>query len=299
MPLWRPAGRARERILAYGSTGVGKTFAAASVVAKALGPDDRVYVLDADNTWDRTLETDGAGLGLAKAEDLYAVKRGKVTAWENDDTYTEEGGQFVVYHSEGWAQHESAITQIMSRVRPDDWVVIDSATWLWDDILPWYIEQVHGEELPEFLMQHRIDQVKAGKTDAKSGATQGQDATVIEWNFINPRWNKHFAKPITNARCHVWVTAESKPIRTDGRVDPQVRQLYEKVGYVPSSQKRIGHQMQTVLLLTVSKTGQYKVTTVKDRGRTMLDDEEWDDMFAVYLRKTAGWKPARPQKGDE
>lgn len=296
MPVWRPPGRSRERILAYGPTGVGKTHAAATVIAKALGPDDAAFIIDADNTWSRCLETVGPDLGLKIRAEVFFERRGKVlVAVENTD-YAVEDGNIVIYHTEGWEEHEAALKAALGAADRDDWVVVDSVTWLWDDILPWYIEKVHGEELPQFLMEARINQVKNGRAGAASGATV-QEEFVIEWQFVNPRWNKSIAGPLANAKCHVWVTAEAKPMRTDGRVDQQVRQLYENVGWVPATQKRMGHQVQTVIFFSVNKKGEYHFTIVKDRGREKVKDQPWDDMFVEYIRKIAGWKPARPNKG--
>ena len=286
--LWRPQGRSRERVLAYGSTGVGKTYAALTIINKALGDEDVAYIVDADNTWSRTLETDGEELGVKVREEWFWVGSGKTGRWERDATWENEDGNVILYHTDGWEQHADALGRCLSSARADDWLVVDSMTWLWDSVLPWYIARTHGTELPDFLIEHRVRQVAE-----KAKETQGQDAVLVEWNYINPLWNKKVATPLVNSRCHLWLTAEAKPMRTDGRVDNQVRQLYESVGMIPSSQKRLGHQMQTVLLFGVSKTGEYQVTTVKDRGREKLEKVEWDDMFSVYLRKTAKWKPTK------
>jgi hypothetical protein len=294
VPIWRPPGRSRERILAYGSTGVGKTYAAATIIVKALGPDDTAFIIDADNTWSRTLETDGQTLGLKVREEwIWDEFKNKFV---RDEEYEEADGNIVLYHSHGggYLAHEAAVGIAFDRAERDDWVIIDSMTWLWDDILPWYIKKVYGEDLPDFMIQARIEDVKAGKTSAAQGATAGQDRTVIDWNFINPRWNKHIAGRIVNAKCHVWLTAEEKPIRTDGRVDNQVRMLYEQIGFVPSSQKRLGHQQQTVLNFSVTKTGTFQVTTVKDRGRDKMVKEPWSDLFTGYLKAKGGWRPKAP-----
>lgn len=299
MPTWRPSGRSRERILAFGPAGAGKSHAFLTIIAKALGPDDTAWIIDIDNTWDRLLETTGVELGLAARAHMVAERRGSKVVWVEEDGEVDPAGQIVVYHAygQGYEAEEAAVAEVLAAAERDDWVCIDSMTWIWDDILPWYIRKVYGEELPDFMIEARIEDVKAGKRSAADGATGGQDRTVVDWNFINPRWNKHIATPIVNANCHLWLPAEAKQMRTDGRVDAQVRQLYEQVGWVPASQKRLGHQVQTVLFLSQGKNGEHRFTIVKDRGRELVKDQPWDDMFAGYLRKIAGWKPERPNKG--
>lgn len=287
---WRPQGRARERILAYGPAGAGKTYAAMQTIAKALGPGERAYIIDIDNAWGRMLETDGAELGLSVVEEYQNGVR--------DQEYEDPDGNVVLWHCRGWEASTTALRKSLEKAGRNDWIVVDSMSWLWDDVLAWYIEKTHGTELPEFLMQARMQQVRAGKTTAKEGATGGQDAVLVEWNFINPVWSKHVATPLVNAHCHIYLCSEAKEARSDGRQDKQLSQLYEQIGWLPKTQKRVGNNVQTILYLGVSKTGVYRVTTVKDRGREKLDEVEWSDMGSTYLRQTAGWKP-RKVTGDE
>ena len=283
--IWRPPGRARERVLAYGPQGAGKTYAAMQMVAKALGPGERAYVVDIDNAWGRMLETDGVEMGLAVVEEYQQGVR--------DREYEVEDGNVVLYHCRGWEASVKAIADALKRAGRNDWLVVDSMSWLWDDVLAWYIERTHGSELPEFLISARIEQVKAGKTTAAKGATGGQEATVVEWNYINPVWNKQVATPLVNAQCHVYLCSEAKEARTDGRQDKQLSVLYEQIGWLPKTQKRVGNGAQTILFFNVSKTGAYKVTTVKDRGRDKMEEVEWSDLGSTYLRQTAGWKPRK------
>lgn len=282
---WRPQGRARERILAYGPAGAGKTYAAMQTITKALGPGERAYVIDIDNAWGRMLETDGAAIGLSVVEEYQQGVR--------DQEYEDPDGNVVLFHCRGWEASIKALSKALTTATRDDWIVVDSMSWLWDDVLAWYIEKTHGEELPDFLIDARMQQIKAGKKTAATGATGGQEATVVEWNYINPVWNKQVATPLVNANCHIYLCAEAKEARTDGRQDKQLQTLYESIGWLPKTQKRVGNNVQTILFFNVSKTGVYKVTTVKDRGREALAEEEWTDMGSTYLRQTAGWKPRK------
>lgn len=288
---WRPAGRSRERILAYGPAGAGKTYGAMTMLAKALGPDDTAYIIDVDNSWDRMLEGDGEQLGLFVREEW----RGD----ERDEEYEREDGKLVLYHCRGWEQSVAALAEALNRAGRDDWIVVDSMSWLWDDILEWYVRKVHGSELPDFLMQHRLDQVKAGKITAADKATAGQDKLVIEWNFINPIWMKEIATPITNAHCHIYLCSEAKEMRTDGKVDKQLSQMFSQIGWVPKTQKKTPNIVQTVLYLTRGKLGEYTVTSVKDRSREDLVEVEWGDLGGEYLRKVAGWKPKKVERGEQ
>lgn len=256
-----------------------------TMIAKALGPGEKAYVVDIDNAWGRMIETAGEELGLSVVEEYQNGVR--------DREYEDPEGNVVLYHCRGWSASVDAIDKSLKAAGPNDWLVVDSMSWLWDDVLAWYIERTHGTDLPDFMLQARVEQVKAGKTTAAKGATGGQDAVVVEWNFINPVWNKRVATPLVNAHCHVYLCSEAKEARTDGRQDKQLTTLYEQIGWLPKTQKRVGHNTQTVLYLGQSKTGVRKVTTVKDRGRESLEEVEWSDLGSTYLRQTAGWKPRK------
>lgn len=286
MTHWRPSGRARERIMAFGGIGSGKTLGAAQIARKALGPDDTLWIVDRDNSWDRILDSDiGDELGVREE-------------WRDgtrDTTMEVEDGRIVVFHVTNWDSIVEALGSIWSRAGRDDWIVVDDMTWLWQDIQNWYYMRTFGEEMPDFLLQHRKNQLLEGKVTAKEGATQGQDAQLIEWNYLNPLWNRTIATPFVNPPCHLYVCAASKEIRTDGRVKSEVMDTYGTLGYSPSTQWRLGGQMQTVLFLDKTKKAgveKYRMTSVKDRQRELLDREEWSDMFA-YLRRVGGWRVAK------
>lgn len=277
---YHTAGRARERVMVYGGIGAGKSRGFLDIAKRALGPDDTAYIIDIDNSWDRLLDSEYAAPLTVREEWRGGVR----------DTSAEDAdGQLVVHHVRGWEQTRAAIEKVWAAANRDDWICVDDATWMWSDVQSWYYTTTWGEELPEFLLAHRVKQIAD-----KAKATQGQDAQLIEWNYINPLWVRSVAEPFVNTPCHLYVCAAAKEIRTDGRVKKEVSDLFGGVGYSPGTQWRLGGQMQTVLFLECTRTGRYKMTTIKDRERERVDSVEWDNMFGDYLRKVGGWKVARP-----
>jgi hypothetical protein len=266
MPVWQPVERARERIMAYGGEGVGKTKGALDIARRMVGTGNKMWVVDIDNTWER----------MAPRE-----------------LWADEGGPLEVMPARGWADEADALEGALSSAGRDDWVVADSSSWMWDDVLEWYVGKVFGTELPAFLIQHRKHQLEEEKK-----ATAGQDATLVEWNYINPLWHRVVTEPLTWAPCHVYVTAEAGEMRSDGRDSKQVRGMYGSIGWKPRTQKKLGFAMQTVLFMEKSATGEYKMQTVKDREdsrgpRVVWAREPWSDFFTDYLRGVAGWKAGK------
>ena len=282
----QPPGRAPERLLLYGPQDTGKTTAVAKILARALGPGQTAYILDTDNSWARVLESGNHPKLVVRAE------------WEGgawDDEYTEAGGRVVLMHPRGWPEEQWCLEYAWAAAGRGDWVVLDSATHPWEHIASWYIETVHGADLPEFLIDARMRRKEAGK--ASDG---GNSEMLVEWVYINKVWSKAFLTPYVNARCHVAVTAEAKPLRTDDKGDAKdVKDLYASVGMKPDSQRRLGANSQTVLLLEKARVAggmQWIASTVKDRERDRLWRAEWTDMGMEYLKAIAGWKMTKMEE---
>lgn len=281
--IYRPRGRAPERILLYGPQGSGKTRAACDALTKALGPGQTAYIVDTDNSYNRFLESGDWGKLTPRQE------------WEGgdwDDEWCEADGRVVLYHPRNWEDFEWCMGDAWTRAGRGDWVVVDSLTHPWADyIQTWYIERVHGSDLPEFLIEARIRQVEDSK-----GADGGSGAMLVEWTFVNKVWSKAFLTPYVNARSHVIVTAEAKTLRTDDRGDAKdIRDLYGHVGWKPDTQRRIGANSQTVVYMEPGRGKEqvWYATTVKDREREMLVREQVEEFGKMYLRGVAGWRPEK------
>ena len=83
------------------------------------------------------------------------------------------------------------------RILPGQW----RPHYPWEHIASWYIETVHGADLPEFLIDARIRRKDAGK--ASDG---GNSEMLVEWAYINKVWSKAFLTPYVNARGPAAVT---------------------------------------------------------------------------------------------
>jgi hypothetical protein len=276
--ILQPQGRRRERILAYGGEGSGKTSAAVEIALRCLLPGQTMRVLDADNTWDT----------FAESRDLKVREewRGGV----KDDTYTDAGGQLEIWHTTGWEEHARGLEMIWARTGPGDWVVVDDLTHLWDDIQAWYVETVHGRDFPQFLIDARVQQLKDNK-----GGDAGVSEMLVEWSYINKVWNDTFAKPYVNTHTHCFVMAGQKKLRTDDRGrDREAVTMYGKLGVVPATQKNVGKNSHTVVHFEHTPIDTFIMSTVvKDRERERVERVEVGRFPMTYLMKIAGWKPSR------
>lgn len=256
-------GRARERILGFGPMGSGKSTAARTI-AEFMHESDTMYVIDCDNRWDGIL-----------------------------DNHPELEDRVQVYHARDWESFMEAFKRAMRTAKRDDWIVVDSMTWPWAWIQRWYIRKTHGEEMPDFLVDHRMRQIQAGQLTRKDKADGGESAMLIEWSYLNSVWMSQVAEPIVNCPCNLFVIAEGKQIRGDGRERQDVVDLFGTFGYKPESQWRLGFQARSVVLFTKTARQEFEFdNSVKDDERE-VGKAKWDDFAMAYLVKRAGWKPRK------
>lgn len=281
----RSAGRSKERILVYGMEGVGKSLAALDIASR-IAPAT-LYVIDNDNAWDRMLEGQTIAGQTVDVRMEYRWDASGRGSWDEDDRFAKPGGNIVVFHAAGWVANTAAIAEIEAAAEPDDWCCIDSGSALWDDIQAWFTEQVFSSSMEDYFMQVRMEKARAQKDAKALGALDGW----VDWPVINAQYKGKVMKFLVTPPCHLIVTAEQADISSDDK-DKETRALYGGEMVKPRGQKRLGHNMQTVLRLGRQRNGTYVATTLKDRGgREKWDGEEVTDrgFSEWYLEETAGW----------
>lgn len=296
---WRRPVPARERVLFYGGGGVGKTFAALQMAAKMLGPDDKLYVYDYDNAVSVILSA-GAIDGLTVAEEW---RNGKCV-WSSD-----EGGNVVIMHGRKWEDLDW-MAKVQEGCTYDSVALVDSSTRLWEEVQNWYIGLMHGEDMADWLLELKRQQMHE---DGKVGeAAQGLMMDGA-WQVINKQWARAVKLPLlTDPDFHVICTAEEKVIRSvagdKGKDSEEVQGMYRHVGMKPDTQKSTGHKLATVVHLTKGKTANpvRYWTMVKDwgyesgeGGQGMPDGEAWTNMATALLKEFHGWRPKRIETNNE
>lgn len=291
-------GRSKERILLYGMEGVGKSLAALDIAARVA--PNRVFIIDNDNAWDRMLEgptLDGAEVKV-QAEYRWDQKlnggRGDFTF---DDKWCVEDGNVWVYHVQGWTANIAALASVVEEAAPDDWCCIDSGSALWDDVSDWYVDKVFGKSKADFFLQARL----AMEKDEFGGLDGWKDYSVI-----NAEYREHAMQFLITPPCHLLVTCEEAQL-SSGQIkgkdieDREAKALYGGVAYKPRGQKRIGHNMQTVVRLERKANGDYAARTVKDRGgRERYAGESVKDrgFCEWYLEEVGGWQEQTTHSGE-
>lgn len=248
--------RTRERILAFGAQGTGKSNAILTVAAKT--PTAQFHVIDNDysESYNRALDLE----------------------YQSCDN--------VIVHRtdpDNWAELRDTVADVVPQVGVDDWLVVDSMTPTWAAVQSWFISEVHGQDEDAYFMEVRKAK-QAAKKDSKSlGALEGW----MDWPVINRAYKRLYSM-LQGCKGHLYMTAEMRSISEDD--DKEVRGRFGPYGVKPDGQKRLGYFPSTVLLFTKSRAGEYALTTVKDRNRVELEAEGFENFLKDYMVKVAGWK---------
>ncbi len=240
-----------ERILVYGQPGTGKSYQFLKV-AQFAAPA-RCYVLDTDDAYPRMLETEFKGL-------------------ENVEVYP-------VFEWEDW---RSAITDVLSKINPGDWVCIDRADVMWQAAQDYYIRRIFDEEVDEFFLRARKEYERS--RDGKFVPLDGWK----DWSIVNRVYRQLWTKLIMpNMPANLYVAAAATKIEKQDEQD--VQETFSFLGVKPEGQKQLPYGMHSVLFFDRTKEG-WRVTTVKDRGRRYLDRQKLVSLPHQYLVGIAGWK---------
>jgi len=249
--------RFKERILAYGGAGTGKSSLTLNM-ARYM-PDSTFHVIDMD----------------------YSMSYERIMATEYPDVM--DRGNVVVHEIDPeWDTFADKLAEIIATGDHDtDVLTIDPATVTWEIVQAWWIDSVQGTDIADFMAELRRD-----TKDSKEYAAAL--AETMQWPAINKQYQQKFYRRYHAWRGHAILVCEAAEV---GRgADNDEKALYGHIGFKPKGQKTLPHVSSTNLFLDHPKRDVWRMTSVKDRGRTLMDKQAFDEFAIDYLVDTAGWE---------
>jgi len=284
LPLHAPDDAERERILLYGQQTTGKTYAWLGIadLSQKTKSTAHFHVIDTDRAVLRNLKGPNAEFRHLENVTIYQAR--------------------TIDHAQEAAQ------KILGNINsPDDWIVIDMLSNIWDGMSDWWISRVYDEDPVAYWAGVRQDIIKAREDpDIKGGDPRefgGQAGP--DWQYITKTYLA-WEFPITiDAPCHVFATSAEAEIQERYDSTGEERAKYKSTNFrKPRGQKGAPHRFHTVLRATATtsfKDTTREVTMHKDRvpekvwaeastGRGYQIQLSQGPRFAMdYLRKVAAW----------
>lgn len=266
--------RAKERIQLYGDTGAGKSYFWMTIaeLANKTGSDAQFHVIDSDRDAALAIGPGGEFEHLAHRIHVHEV-------FEVEE-YLEAG------------------KLVKKEAGPDDWVVVDRLSPLWETLPGWWISRVFQEDEADYWTTMR--KVALGVEEGEKGF--GGMKEGVDWQFLN-KVHDSFEVPLSmGGRFHMLVTADEKEVVDRYDKSGKDRAKYSVAGGVkPAGQKHTPKRFHT--LVRVKRVGDdIELVMVRDRhlehvwkekairGRTIEVRPGPVGGAMALLKKMHGWR---------
>ena len=256
----------RERILAFGNEGTGKSRAVCSIIKRI--PDHFFRIIDNDDSYERLIYSD---------EFEVIAERGNF--------------ELIQVDSADWEAQLAAAQRIADEAVPGDWNVFDCITPTWTvAINDWYTNLIFDKGLVDYAIAMRQsledDRSSARDKGGKEKRTQPLFDQFRDYGVINPAYKKLYST-FLNTRAHVFLTATVTNVRDSD--DIAIKKVYGS--FRPEGQKDLGKMPHTALLFRHNPgRGEWTFETKKDRQREYVEEVEFTDFSKEYLIDVAGWR---------
>jgi len=243
----------KERILLEGPPGSGKSEQLLNVAIYLRELGTQMYVIDLEDKLEAMI--------LNRDDDFSNTKLSIALSWDEESSKKYKG-------------FKQSCEDILSKVKPGDWIGIDRVDLAWSMVQRWFTKGKYGETLADKMMAKSKDMTK--KSMFIPVFDQGS------WLVINEQYDQQIINILYESRCNVIMTCGIKGISEDTPAD------IGRLGVLPRGQKELGHQPHSIFLLRQKRIEARKfiwtISTEKDlKKRTYFDDDELFDFSQQYL----------------
>lgn len=273
----------RERILVFGPSGVGKSETGISCLQFSPS-SSHAYVIDNNNAWE-------------------------VIA---DDVPDEVRERLHIYNVtvNDWQEHTSALQEIRSKIKPDDFLFNDEITPTYNAAQRHFSMHAYGKDIDDLFLDIQTKAILYKSTAGKRGVEpEGEKDTSYggfsgkEWNTITRIYLEQYLNVIVNWPSHIVSMADIDPVKKPDPTkgvkgdDKNILNTFGAIGFKPKGQGRVPNVHHTILLLSKERHGEYKMKMAKDRRRELVWEEKYGGNSATvgefgksYLSGIAKWK---------
>lgn len=293
---WKPSRR--ERILLFGPPKAGKstTYIGIMDLARKTKTESHFWIIDNDNATE--------GIGLYEGG-TYGELLGELVSEDYSEGVKKEYERATIWVPEDFTQYRAINQEIRRNARPQDWIVVDMVSNVWESMPDWWIDNVYGDDTWTYYADVRraIENDEEGAGERNFGGQKG-----VDWQYIGKTYRRWEKELTLQAPCHVIMYASESEIQDRFDKSGEKQAQYKSTsGFAPKVEKGLPHRVHTYGRLTRRlardgrTTASRELTIVGDRDR-MAKWEEYKGLTIElgegprfgfdYLVKIAGWKLA-------
>jgi hypothetical protein len=255
----------KELILIYGQPKTGKTYAICSFVERTIIDGGNVFYINTDGGLYRTLK---AYFGV-KFDDI----RRKINYYFITDL----------------SNIDKIVSDIKSKVKPNDLVCVDLIDDFWDMAQGKFVEdasKVLGVSPVDYIIASSKEREKFGMLTAE------------KWQYCKKVDDFVTNALIINSNCNVVAACSAKDVDVSKifakRSEKQQYEIskFEEVGFRPGGQKRLHYKFHTVIYLGEKSDGKHFFIVMGDRGfnRNSKNTVYSDNFYESYMKTKKGDK---------
>jgi len=195
----------------------------------------------------------------------------------------------TVFACSNWLDYVQALETVGKKAKEGDWLIVDLISEAWTAVQNYYVRTVFQKDPGEYFMKVRLELDEGAK---KLSALSGW----VDWVVIKRVYNDWLRQIKYKVPCHIYATASVRAAR-----DADEREIKEMFagGKMPEGEKHLGHEFHTILSAEHLHDG-WTMSTIKDRGRKLMDRQPMPNFGLGYVIAVAGLKPkAKAKKKEE
>lgn len=262
MPIHCPRN-ARERILVYGTTGTSKTHSWFNIADwhQRTKSTARFLVLDTDNSVTEELEEGYPHLTNVE-----------------------------IFPTFNYTDFSTNLDKATAFINPDDWLVVDMVGELWEMAQRHFTDQVFNRDIESHFLAMRAEMQRYNESrnpNDKQKTRLNPLEGFTDWPTINKLNQGIMDRLCLRNTSHVYCTSKAQALNSQD--DEQNQDVYGRYGFRPQGQKFLGHYFRSIFFTQKAKTG-WRINSVKDRNRPLLEGTELTNFTMQYLKEVAGWQ---------
>lgn len=248
----------RERALFFGPAKTGKSSAWLSVASmhQSRGSNSVFYAIDTDFALNRML--------------MPGSTFGHLTN--------------VVYEEcSDWHEIVAATNLFRSKIKDDDFLIVDMVTPAWPMCQGSWIKEVYGQDLDTLMSRKMVESKIADKGNVNMGDVLGE---LISWPAVNRRYDP-WAQSLISQPGHLVLVASQSSLGK--REEEDVRQTFGMWGVKPDANKRTPHLVHDIYRFQSKAPGTPPVVSSVGRpGRPVLNGVQVSN-WGLQVLVPAGW----------